>query len=374
MSPRTLLILVVLVVVTAGCWVLTRGSADRPSSSFISPQGQELLAPGLEQMDKITSLTIARQSGTATVTLKDGLWRSDADDLAGGFPLDPTWMKELLRSVARFTSSEPRTANPARHKTLQLAWPDPENKARRLTVYAGEQTVADLILGKRFRVPDPNTYVRLSDSDQTYLCRGDVQQATDVAGWIPEAAPRIAEDEIAWVTHDGLRLEPDEAAAEDAESKDVGSNEEENSNPAWSATVTDSERADRWTDAELLQARQTLPTWMSTLEIEKVQRWAPGTFEALDDVHITYGLKSGGTIQVTVHRDDEDHYWVRLLAVDAPAVEAESDDLAVLASAHARSGDHVLRVSFFHFWGLNKLIEETGELGESEEDGGGDVE
>ena len=168
MSPRTLLILVVLVVVTAGCWVLTRGSADRPSSSFISPQGQELLAPGLEQMDKITSLTIARQSGTATVTLKDGLWRSDADDLAGGFPLDPTRMKELLRSVARFTSSEPRTANPARHKTLQLAWPDPENKARRLTVYAGEQTVADLILGKRFRVPDPNTYVRLSDSDQTY--------------------------------------------------------------------------------------------------------------------------------------------------------------------------------------------------------------
>ena len=375
MSPRTLLILVVLVVVTAGCWVLTRGSADRPSSSKSSFLGHgPVLAPGLDQIDKITRLTIARGENTATVTLKDGLWRSDPDDLAGGFPVDPNRITELMSTVSRFTSGQPRTANPERHKVLNLAWPDPEGRARRLTVYAGEQTVADLILGKHFRVPDPNTYVRLADSDQTYLCRGTVQRATDVPEWIPETASRIAEDEIAWVTHDGLRLERDEAAAEDAESKDVGSNEEENSNPAWSATVTDSERADRWTDAELLQARQTLPTWMSTLEIEKVQRWAPGTFEALDDVHITYGLKSGGTIQVTVHRDDEDHYWVRLLAVDAPAVEAESDDLAVLASAHARSGDHVLRVSFFHFWGLNKLIEETGELGESEEDGGGDVE
>ena len=375
MSPRTLLILVVLVVVTAGCWVLTRGSADRPSSSFIAPEGQELLAPGLEQMDKITSLTIARQSGAATVTLKDGLWRSEADDLAGGFPLDPTRIKELLRSVARFTSSEPRTANPARHKTLQLAWPDPENKARRLTVYAGEQTVADLILGKRFRVPDPNTYVRLSDSDQTYLCRGDVQEATDVAEWIPEAASRIAEDEIAWVTHDGLRLERDEAALAKAdESGDTGSDGNASSESAWSATVTDPERAHRWTDSELTEARETLPNWMGTLHIEKVQRWAPGTFEALDDVHITYGLKSGGTIEVTVHRDDDGQSWVRLLAVDAQAVEVESDDLAVLASAHARSGDHVLRVSSFHFWGLNKLIEDDGELGESEEDGGGDVE
>lgn len=375
MSPRTLLVLVVLLVVTAGGWVLTRGSAGEPSKGA-ALQGQAL-APGVEKMDGITRLTITRGEKTATAVLENGIWRSH--DAAGGFPLDASKITALMRSVAGFKTDQPRTATSSRHNLVHLDWPDPRARARRLTVHAGESLLADLILGKQESGRDDSMYVRLADSDQTYLSRGSAtQQATNVELWIPEAACRITEDEIAWIAYDGVKLEPDEtmlAEAAEAETESAPSNDADSTGnydpspspePAWSATVTDPERASRWSDSEIVEARTTLPTWLSTLTVEAVKPWVASPAENLDDVHITYGLKSGGRIEVTSHRDDDDVRWLQLLAVDTQTVEATTD-ASVTASALARTGAHWIRVSSFHFWGLDKLVEEAGVIEGAEE-------
>ncbi len=384
MSPRTLLIVVALVVATAGCWGLTHGSSSVPSNHN-TLEGQALV-PGLDQMEEITRLAITRGVDTATVDLEDGVWR--CDDGAGGFPLDPTKISDLVRTVARFTSDQLRTGTASHHKIVNLNWPDPSGKARRLTVYAGQDIAADLILGKYREAPEPSTYVRLAGSDQTYLCRGSVRGDTDVPTWIPDAAPRILEDEIAWIMHDGVKLEPDDTVlsesattdsdsqeADQAESDQVDSVENHDPppspEPAWSVTLMDPELADRWTEKERSEARNILPSWMTTLNVEKVEPWTPRPSDALDDIHITYGLKSGGAIEVTSYRDDDDKRWIRLLAVDGQTVEATSD-VAAAASAHARTGAYAMRVPFFSFYGLDKLVQIPDELAEPEESGDGE--
>lgn len=361
MSPRTLAIVIVLLVVTAGCWSLTRRSAL--SSSELGTAGQ-VLAPALERMEGLTGLTVAQGKGSTTITLKDGLWR--ADDSLGGFPVDPARVTNLLRTTARFTTEQPRTTSPSRHAALSLQWPDPKAAARRLTVYAGDDIAADLILGKPQGSPQPSTYVRHAQADATYLCRGDVSRATNVASWIPGAAARIGLDEVAWVAYDGVRVDPKAPALPEApeggESSEGGDSSEdgqssEASEPAWSATLTDDARAYRWTDEERTQAENILPTWMSTLSVETVQPWVELPPEVLDDMNITYGLKTGGTLEVTVYRDDDDYRWVRLLAVGVEPADATSD-LDAAASAHARTGAYGLRVSAIQLYALDQLHDE----------------
>lgn len=132
------------------------------------------LLPGIEQ--RINDVDEARlesqEGGVVTLQRKDGQWTVAEKS---GHPANVERATRILKHIATLKALEPKTKKPENHKRLNLDDPsDADSLATRITLKAGADTVADLVVGlNRPPAHGGGAFVRLWGEDQTWLTEGE---------------------------------------------------------------------------------------------------------------------------------------------------------------------------------------------------------
>lgn len=170
----------------------------------------ERLFPGLADAGA-NAASIRIESPTVQVTLnKDaaGRWvvaeRSD-------YPANPEGVRALIVSLSQLDLIERRTADPARHRSLELATGQGGNGHAVTITDASGAVIAAMVAGKvqtRAAGTTPGTlFVRRGGEDQTYLARGGIAIPASIGATLDKTLFRIDQARIKSVafTPRGLR-------------------------------------------------------------------------------------------------------------------------------------------------------------------------
>lgn len=159
----------------------------------------ERLFPGLADA-AAGAASIRIESPTVYVTLnKDGNGRWVVADRSN-YPANPEGVRALVMSLSQLDLIERRTADPERHRALELATGSGGNgHAVTITNAAGE-VIAGLVAGKvqtRSSGTTPGTlFVRRAGEDQTYLARGGIAIPASVGATLDKTLFRIDQARI----------------------------------------------------------------------------------------------------------------------------------------------------------------------------------
>jgi hypothetical protein len=214
MTPRTLLILVVLgVVALGGGWYF--GTATTPGEQRAVDAGQLMfpdLAPRLQQAAKIEVV----HQGKPTVIEKHaagGTVRWGLTD-RGGYPVQEAKLRGMLTALTELRLVEPRTSDPSEYAALGVEDPNgPAGNSNLLRVLdASGKPVAELIVGHRRvrsqgNVPE-QVYVRRPNEAQSWLAEGSLEVDADPQLWLDRDIMNIDHSRIAKVavTHGSAAL------------------------------------------------------------------------------------------------------------------------------------------------------------------------
>lgn len=156
--------------------------ANKTRASATAPEVTGALFPSLhEKLNDADRLSIDAADGPLTFAKVDGAWNLVE---RGGFPADSVKVGTYLLTLEGAERVERKTSRPERYADLGLD-PDAEEGApTKVAVAAGEQTLADLWVGKR-RATGAETayYVRVEGEDATWVAGGDLAASTRLADW-----------------------------------------------------------------------------------------------------------------------------------------------------------------------------------------------
>jgi hypothetical protein len=203
MKPKSLVILALVtlaLVVAAMLSLRSREAARAPS------QVEELLLPDLSaRVNEVAELSVEKTAQKATLVRAGDAWTCAE---ASGYPADFNKVRSTLVALARLKIVEPMTKDPAGHKRLGV---DAESGARVALKDASGTVVSDVIVGEAvYARSGQRVYARRADSDQTYLCEGDLTLSGDPLTWIQRDivkvdASRMSRIEIAHQDGEVLR-------------------------------------------------------------------------------------------------------------------------------------------------------------------------
>ncbi|MEX1147670.1 MAG: DUF4340 domain-containing protein, partial [Sphingomonadales bacterium] len=130
-----------------------------------------------------------------------------------GYPADPARVRELVLALTAMEQVEEKTRDRAQYGRLGLDDIDTEgSKATRVSVHdAGGQSLSDVLIGYRApsrATPDPRSptriseraFVRLANSDQSWLASPVPEAPTTLRSWIDPALPTLPEARVRRVT------------------------------------------------------------------------------------------------------------------------------------------------------------------------------
>ena len=153
------------------------------TDNAVSERGKAFL-PGLAaRIGDVATITV--QDGAQTVTLKR---KGESFEDASGFPTKMKPVRDLALSLSTLRIEERKTADVSRHADLALAAPSAKMGAGKSVVLKSKEgeMIASVLVGK----PDYTVggvgggqYVRMTDSQQTYLVRGNVKLPYGRSGW-----------------------------------------------------------------------------------------------------------------------------------------------------------------------------------------------
>jgi len=230
----------------------------------------------------------------------DGTWRLATRD---GYPADVEQVRSLIAGLAQLERDQVLTRKRQRHQELNLAWPDPEGRARLVRLSTGgESRPVEILLGQE-RVTPRSTYVRPLDDDQTWRCRGGVNADVDVQRWMRRDLLSLPVSEIVGAEWLGLRVVRRTDAPSDAR----------NVSPEMFAVPVLPDTA--WTPAQAAAARGSLPEWPTRLEFDDVRAARPD-FTPVADRTLTFELKGA---RLTIEgRAEGAETWFRLRVEPRP--------------------------------------------------------
>lgn len=185
MTPRTVLILVVLAVVSVGAAVY--GISSRTNVQTTDFNGERLFPELLEQAKTVTEVEIIQSGKTMTFQLKENQWTLRD---SGSYPVHTNLIAKVILGIASMELLEAKTALERRHATLNLGDPsDPEaNSQRAILRNASGDVLGDIVVGSaNYFLPETTTggmYVRRPDEIQTYLVRGLVDIGEEPRNWL----------------------------------------------------------------------------------------------------------------------------------------------------------------------------------------------
>ena len=169
MSPRTLVVLVLLAVLAGGvAWL----AGDRPSGPSVPGLGEPLL-PGLrERVNDVAALTVQAADGRFTARRGAEGWTLDESD---GYPARFETVKKTLMGLAELRTLEAKTANPARHVELGLEDPEaPDATSALVTLLDAQgQSLGAVVLGRSGSAPQ-SLYARRASDAQCWLVKGSL--------------------------------------------------------------------------------------------------------------------------------------------------------------------------------------------------------
>jgi Domain of unknown function (DUF4340) len=202
MTPRSLLILIVLAVVAlGGGWYFGAGTVPAEQKTV---DAGTLMFPGLApKLAKATKIEVVFQGKTTVIELKDGVW-GIAD--RGGYPVQDSKLHAMLTALTELRLIEPRTSDPAAFSRLGVEDPSkPEANSNLLRVLDadGKPIVAVITGHRRTRTQgrlEQEVYVRRPDENQSWLAQGALEVDHDPNQWLNRDVSNIAHTRIASVT------------------------------------------------------------------------------------------------------------------------------------------------------------------------------
>jgi hypothetical protein len=215
MTPRTLVILVVLgVVAIAGGWYF--GIDTLPSEQRSADGGKLMfpdLAPSLQQATKIEVVHQGKPMVIEKRTVGSQVRWGLADH--GGYPVQETKLRSMLTALTELRLVEQRTSDPTQFATLGVEDPnakDSNSNLLRVLDASGKPLLALIVGHRRVRtggnVPE-EVYVRRPDENQSWLAEGSLDVDSDPQLWLDRDIMNIDHSRIAKVvvTHGAETLD-----------------------------------------------------------------------------------------------------------------------------------------------------------------------
>lgn len=184
MRANTLGALILLAIISLGAAVYAvTQSADDPRFDKVGVS----VFPGLvDKVNDISELTVESAKGRITAYREGKLWRVRESD---NHLASPNEVYKAIVGVSELAYFEPKTVRKDQFKKLQLDDTGVAgSESKRVILKVGDQTVADLIVGReKLFLPGLTTggvYFRLSGSEDSWLGRGNPEAGPDPKDWL----------------------------------------------------------------------------------------------------------------------------------------------------------------------------------------------
>jgi hypothetical protein len=159
--------------------------------------------PGVvDRLQNAAAIEVTGKDGTLRMVRAGSTW-GDAD--RAGYPVQQQRVRELLAGVSELRLVEPRTADPAQLRALNLDDPGPESSALRLAIRDGAGVaIAEAIVGRRRvrmqgNVPEA-IYVRRPGETQAWLAEGTLRLDAERSLWVDRELLDIKRPRVAAAT------------------------------------------------------------------------------------------------------------------------------------------------------------------------------
>ena len=210
MSSRTFLILIATVLIMITLFYTTPNDFDGVDQSLFLPD----LKGSINDVEEVT-ITAAENDFVVTLQRGEAQWTVTE---RSGFVADVGKIRRNLIALSEAQIVEAKTADPAFFDRLGVQDLDqPDASGTRIDLGTPDQTIS-LIVGET-GVRGKMAYVRLVDSDQSYLVSADLDLGNNMNDWIDQELMNISPADVhsVTITHpdgDSLKLEkPDREAA-----------------------------------------------------------------------------------------------------------------------------------------------------------------
>lgn len=199
MRQRTLgiLILVCVISVAAAVFAVSRG-VDDPRFERIG----EPVFPGLiDRVNDISEFLVESKKGRLTIHREGKIWRLKESD---NHLASPNEVFKAIVGVAELKYFEPKTERSDRYARLKLQDPGKAGEGRRLTLKAGSETVADVIVGReKLFLPGRTVggvYFRQPGNAASWLGEGSPDAGGEPKDWLAREIVNVATSRMKQIT------------------------------------------------------------------------------------------------------------------------------------------------------------------------------
>ncbi|MEM8844508.1 MAG: DUF4340 domain-containing protein [Pseudomonadota bacterium] len=298
MNTKTFIGLIVVLLIGAGFYYLSSSNTSiNTSDSIGSP-----IVPGLlDAVNDISVIKVTKAGNEVVATLKanDGGWVvAERND----YPADVSKVRTIALALAQANIIEEKTSNPTLYNKLGVENIDqPEAQGMLVEVDYGNRSNA-LIVGNPGPQLNKNRYVRLVESDTS---------------WLVDKKIDVKHDTAFWVRKDLFSVEPNEVAVVTITMPDNSELIIKNSNPEEDTFVVAnlSDPNSQVIDAELHQVTNALSSFQ-LLDVVKAENF----LDAEPTMVVDYQLKQGADIKLTAYAVDKDHF----MSIDVKQANPES--------------------------------------------------
>ena len=191
------LALITVIAVIAAAVALSRYE-QRTSLRF---EPQPMYPQVIAQAQRITEIAIADASRSVRLWRDTDGWRvAQRHD----YPADEQKIANLVAEVARIRLIEPRSDKPQLQERMNLRdLSQADSRAKQVRLLAGEQTLADLLIGETRRAAGSGPrqfYARRSDEARAWLAEGSLDPSTAPTAWLAGTIVDINQERIRRVT------------------------------------------------------------------------------------------------------------------------------------------------------------------------------
>ena len=269
--------------------------------------GSPVLPGLLESVNDISQIRISQAGNETVATLKvsgEGWVIEERND----YPADISKIRTVALDLAQANIIEEKTSNPDLYHRLGVEAIDAADaQGIQLTIDYGNQS-RTLIVGKPGPQLNKNRYVRLADSETS---------------WLVDKKIDIKHDTAYWLRKDLFSVEPSEVLQVDIVMPDDSRLTIQNSNPDDNTFIVAnlSDPESQVVQAELDQVTNALSSFQ-LLDVTNAENFAGNE----PTMHVDYLLKQGVLIRLVAYEVDKDHFMEIEVDQAAPETGIEVSD------------------------------------------------
>ena len=285
MNTKSLAILIVFLLVGAGIYYSSTAKNSINTSESIGSEIISTLQPALNDLAELQVVGAGNQVLSTLLRSETGWSVKERNQ----YPADISKIRSALLSLAEAKIIEQKTSNPELYSKLGVeSMEQSDAQGVKAVIRYGAQT-DELIVGKPGPQINKSRYVRLADSETSWL----IDRKIDLK-YEPDY----------WLRKDILSIEPSEVAGvvivlQDSSKLEIKSNPDEDKFEVVNLTDPTSQVI----EAELHQVTNAL----SSFQLLDVAESADFE-EAKPAINVVYQLKTGVDINITGYEVDKDHY------------------------------------------------------------------